>query len=146
MKEQDIQAAKAFRKGMDETLQLMKAHRVAITANGSMPDAEDRGEAIAAHVLSIRHLQAAIHWQGEVLKHIGTPNPYPVSKLTPRDIAKSLYEAYCGSTGGVSAVSGAKLPTWEEMEADTSKGAVVKAWLASAAVHPATHRVEPTAI
>lgn len=40
---------------------------------------------------------------------------------------RAAYEAYCACTGGVSAISGARLPTWEEQRPD-----IREAWRAAA--------------
>lgn len=44
-----------------------------------------------------------------------------------QDLGQLAYEAYCASTGGVSAVSGAKLPTWDDQNAE-----IKMAWIAAA--------------
>lgn len=57
-------------------------------------------------------------------------------KMTLEARAKSMYEAYLDATGGVSAVSGAPLPSWETLALPgTPHGADVRrAWLAAAKV------------
>lgn len=48
--------------------------------------------------------------------------------MTPQEAAgKRGYEGYCGSTGGVSLISGAELPLWEELYS-----AIQEAWIAAA--------------
>lgn len=74
-----IAAAKQFRKDADELLQRMKLHKhVLMQCDPNEP--QDKGEAIAQHILSFRDLESAIMRQGLVLKHIGNPDPYPESK------------------------------------------------------------------
>lgn len=43
------------------------------------------------------------------------------------DLGKVAYEAYCQNSGGVSLVSGAKLPVWEELKPE-----IRSAWDAAA--------------
>lgn len=80
-KEQAITKAKEFRKDADELLQRMKEHKheLVYCPKGSVL-ADDMGEVIAQHTLSIRDLESCIMRQGMALKYIGTPNPYPNSK------------------------------------------------------------------
>lgn len=91
-----IAISKQIRKDADELLQRMKAHRKVLVSK-PMPDglsaehtlgeleagkhiANDLGEAIAQHTISIRDLESAIMRQGLSLKAIGAPDPYPASK------------------------------------------------------------------
>ena len=43
------------------------------------------------------------------------------------NFGKVAYDAYCESTGGVSLISGAKLPVWDELKAE-----IKTAWEAAA--------------
>lgn len=43
-------------------------------------------------------------------------------------LARTNYEAYCEAVGGVSAISGDRLPTWDEQCSDPGRAAVVRAW------------------
>jgi len=145
-----ILAAKAIRKAFDAPLQSLKDFRKqAMEALKSDPQLEKEmecsGEVIAQATIGQRDAENAIMRLGMVLKNIGNPTPYPVSKITEADLAQSLYEAYCESTGWKSAVTGAALPAWADLAADESKAKVVAGWLAAARVHPALLRVEPTA-
>lgn len=79
-KEQLIVASKEFRKAADELLQRMKSHKSVMMAEGQPEKMEDKGEAIANHVISIRALEDCIMRQGMTLKNIGTPDPYPESR------------------------------------------------------------------
>ena len=79
-REQAIIAAKQFRKDADELLQRMKEHKTFFALSPDFEVAEEKGEAIAQHVLSIRDLESCIMRQGMALKYIGSPNPYPNSK------------------------------------------------------------------
>ena len=74
-----IAAAKTFRKDADELLQRMKGHKSELTNMQNGDIANDRGETIAQHTLSIRDLESCIMRQGMALKYIGNPNPYPES-------------------------------------------------------------------
>lgn len=75
-----IAASKQFRKDADELLQRMKEHKSNLTNMENTGIADDRGETIAQHTISIRDLESAIMRQGMVLKYIGNPDPYPESK------------------------------------------------------------------
>jgi len=81
-REEAIIAAKTFRKEADELLQRMKEHKVFLALSPDFEVAEEKGEAIAQHTLSIRDLESCIMRQGLTLKYIyiGDPNPYPNSK------------------------------------------------------------------
>jgi hypothetical protein len=79
-REQAIIAAKQFRKDADELLQRMKEHKTFLTLSPDFEVAEEKNEAIAQHMLSIRDLESCIMRQGMALKYIGNPNPYPNSK------------------------------------------------------------------
>ena len=74
--------AKQFRKDADELLQRMKKHtgklKKLIEPLGD--NTMDKGEVIANHVLSVRHVEDAIMRQGMTLKNFGTADPYPSSK------------------------------------------------------------------
>lgn len=72
--------AKELRKSMDEMLDIMRIHRDFLQATPAEGVMENKGEAIANHILSIRDLESAMMRQGLVLNAIGTPNPYPESK------------------------------------------------------------------
>jgi hypothetical protein len=85
-KESAIVAAKQFRKDLDDLLQQMKAHRATMLRSVEVSYAEDQGEAIAQHTLSIRDLESAIMRQGMALKYIGNPDPYPNSKDTSNTV------------------------------------------------------------
>jgi hypothetical protein len=78
-REQAIIAAKQFRKDADELLQRMKEHKTFLALSHDFEVAEQKGEAIAQHVLSIRDLESCIMRQGMALKYVGQPNPYPQS-------------------------------------------------------------------
>lgn len=75
-----IAASKTFRKEADDLLQRMKEHKDALIAERVNAIAEDKGEVIAQHTLSIRDLESAIMRQGMALKYIGNPDPYPESR------------------------------------------------------------------
>ena len=75
-----IIAAKIFREKADVLLQHMKEHKVFLALSPDFEVAEEKGEAIAQHTLSIRDLESCIMRQGMALKYIGNPNPYPNSK------------------------------------------------------------------
>lgn len=81
-KDTAIIASKQFRKELDDILQRMKAHRslMSCTVSNQTPFADQPGEAIAQHTISIRDLESAIMRQGMTLKAIGNENPYPNSK------------------------------------------------------------------
>jgi hypothetical protein len=70
--------SKGFRKRLDDLLQEMKSHRSNMIASNDYAD--DKGESIAQHTISIRDLESAIMRQGMTLKAIGNENPYPNSK------------------------------------------------------------------
>lgn len=77
-----IQQAKQFRKDADELLQRMKCHKQLMAVQIAPHEerfADDVGEAIAQHTLSIRDLESCIMRQGMALKYIGNENPYPNS-------------------------------------------------------------------
>lgn len=74
-----IAAAKQFRKDADDLLQRMKWHKE-VLLQSDPNEMQDKGEAIAQHILSFRELENTIMRQGLVLKHIGNPDPYPESK------------------------------------------------------------------
>lgn len=48
--------------------------------------------------------------------------------LTMTEVGQIAYEAYCESTGGVSAVSGAPLPEWDDQSPE-----IQRAWVRAAA-------------
>lgn len=75
-----IIASKTFRKDADELLQRMKEHKTLLVLSNDFEVAEEKGEAIAQHVLSVRDLESCIMRQGMALKYIGAQNPYPNSK------------------------------------------------------------------
>lgn len=77
--EDAIKTAKQFRKDADELLQRMKQHKQALTEERINSIADDKGEVIAQHVISILALENCIMRQGMVLKNIGNPTPYPES-------------------------------------------------------------------
>lgn len=79
-KDEAIIAAKTFRKDADELLQRMKEHKTFLALSPDFEVAEQKGEAIAQHTISIRDLESCIMRQGMALKYIGNPNPYPNSK------------------------------------------------------------------
>lgn len=149
-----IARAKAIRHGLDAPLQALKDFRkealAAINANPDLAkELENSSEVIAQATLSQRDGENAIMRLGMVLKNIGNPNPYGESKLTVESLAQKCYEAYYVSTGGVSAVTGNPLPTWEKLcllaESEPSMGKVKAGWLAVASTHPALLYVAPTA-
>jgi hypothetical protein len=78
-RDEAIIAAKTFRKEADELLQRMKEHKVFLALSPDFEVAEEKGEAIAQHTLSIRDLESCIMRQGMTLKYVGQPNPYPQS-------------------------------------------------------------------
>jgi len=47
--------------------------------------------------------------------------------LNPLDLARAAYQGYCESTGGVSLISGSKLPPFEELA-----GPIQAAWVDAA--------------
>lgn len=52
------------------------------------------------------------HHEGNLtLTGLGNPDPAP-------DLGRHAYEAYCAATGGLSLVSGAQLPAWEDLAPD----------------------------
>ena len=79
-RDEAIIAAKTFRKDADELLQRMKEHKTFPALSPDFEVAEEKGEVIAQHTLSIRDLESCIMRQGMALKYIGNPNPYPNSK------------------------------------------------------------------
>ena len=79
-RDEAIIAAKTFRKDADELLQRMKEHKTFLALSPDFEVAEEKGEVIAQHTLSIRDLESCIMRQGMALKYIGNPNPYPNSK------------------------------------------------------------------
>jgi len=85
-KEQAILQAKQFRVDLDAILQRMKEHKTFLVLSNDFTVAEDKGEAIAQHVLSIRDLESAIMRQGMALKSIGNPTPYPNSYDTSNTV------------------------------------------------------------
>lgn len=76
--------AKQFRKDADILLQRMKSHtrRLKGIVEPIDDNAMDKGEVIANHILSVRHVEDAIMRQGMTLKNFGTADPYPSSKNT----------------------------------------------------------------
>jgi hypothetical protein len=58
-----------------------------------------------------------------------------------RDLAKVMYEAYCQNTGGVSLVSGAKLPVWEDLRPE-----IQDAWSAAAKASDVWHETLAVAL
>jgi hypothetical protein len=79
-RESAIITAKTFRKEADDLLQRMKEHKTFLVLSADFEVAEEKGEAIAQHTLSIRDLESCIMRQGMALKYIGNANPYPNSK------------------------------------------------------------------
>lgn len=144
-----ISAAKTFRAQLDDVLQKMKAHRLAIMAQHQ--PSHGIGEVIAQHTLSVRDLEGAIMRQGMVLKNIAdpdNPNPYPTSKLTPEALAAQLYTAYYKSTDGKSAITGNPIPDWSRLcelcaLGDDRMKTVRDGWIAVAMTHPALVHVDP---
>ncbi len=58
------------------------------------------------------------HYEGH-LDIVITVNPEPDTAADELNtLGKHAYQAYCAATGGVSAVTGAPLPQWEEQAAD----------------------------
>lgn len=79
-KEQAITIAKTFRQSADNLLQQMKAHLDDLIDGLQNEDQNcNIDEVLRHHQLSIQHLEDCIMRQGMVLKHIGTPTPYPHS-------------------------------------------------------------------
>lgn len=89
--EEAIIESKQFRKDADELLQRMKKHtgklKTLVEPVGVKTLVEpvgdnkmDKGEVIANHILSVRHVEDAIMRQGMALKNFGTADPYPSSK------------------------------------------------------------------
>lgn len=149
-KEDAILEAKSLRQAFDAPLQSLKdfIKRLSEAVRGNPQldkELENSGETIAQAKLSQRDLESAIMRLGMVLKNIGNPTPYGQSKLTAEQLAQNLYEAYAGSTGWKSAVTGADLPQWDAMLKDDSKREVVAGWVAAAKIHPALLYVAPTA-
>ena len=80
--EEAIIQAKIFRKEADGLLQKMKAHTKRLKDMPSpLGDSSlDKGEVLANHILSVRHVEDAIMRQGMTMKNFGTADPYPSSK------------------------------------------------------------------
>jgi hypothetical protein len=47
--------------------------------------------------------------------------------MTDEELGKIAYEGYCSATGGQSAITGEKLPSWDEQRED-----IKRAWISSA--------------
>lgn len=134
-----ILACKGMRHALDGIIQTCKeATQNALHApSGSF---ENLNEVAANLTLARRAMENATMRLGMALKHIGTPNPYPVSKLSVESVAEKLYEAYRGHTGGKSLATGQPIPQWEELPQ-----AIKDAWMATAKASPGMTQVEPTA-
>lgn len=80
--EEAIIESKQFRKDADELLQRMKKHtgKLKTLVEPVGDNKMDKGEVIANHILSVRHVEDAIMRQGIALKNFGTADPYPSSK------------------------------------------------------------------
>lgn len=150
-KEEAVIKAKELRSKLDALLQEMKALKTHLIDRGKsiivdMPFQAfiDSPEVIAQHILSMRAVEDAIMRQGMVLKCIGTPNPYPNSKLTIDQIAGKMYETYCAAVGG-KAFNGDPLPAWAEFSVDPAKETQANGWRAAAAASQAATVVDPTA-
>ena len=151
-KEKTIEQAKSFRSRMDAILQEMKEHGNALKLlMGAPPPVvlENGAEVIAQHTLSVRALEHAIMRQGMALKYVGTPDPYPVSKLTVEEIARNLWGAFKMAAAPEAAselVTAEGLQKgWDEFCADPENSRAVHGWIYAAKTHPDLLRVDPPA-
>lgn len=145
-----IAKLKSLRQSFDAPLQALKEFFSELGKDKMDTDQfQDKGEVMAQTKLSQRGAEEAIMRLGMALKYTGNPTPYGESRLTPETLAKQCYDAYCASTGGKSAVTGAPLPTWEALTeqaaTDERMKGVRDGWLAVANTHPALLYVAPTA-